>query len=335
MLDDWEILHGLSPSSAADATLDAGGDGLINLHEYWAGTGPNDAGEDGNGTALYVASRSVDERIAGKIPDVAKPYFSDFSPSASIWITNLLEASFLLNVNCWLHGVDISCMTVWSDFSPWEWAAPLTLISPRHVMSSSHVTPTNGTRVVFRSLAGDLFVRTLVNSRPIQGVAANDLCIGVLDEPLPHDIKVAKFLPPGYSSYIGTGRMLPYIRIGGNKTCNIEDVIFLAPTSRQSRMIKIEHSSNAMRYQYRRGPVAMDSGHPIFFLFGNELVFLCPTRGFYSDEPGATGFLCTRYLTLIRDAMDSLSDESGVERRSVQLYDFSAFVTLVNTGGDE
>ena len=43
MLDDWEILHGLSPSNAADATLDADNDGFINLHEeYWAGTDPND-----------------------------------------------------------------------------------------------------------------------------------------------------------------------------------------------------------------------------------------------------------------------------------------------------
>ena len=33
MLYDWEILHGLSPSSAADATLDGDGDGFMNLHE--------------------------------------------------------------------------------------------------------------------------------------------------------------------------------------------------------------------------------------------------------------------------------------------------------------
>ena len=43
MLDDWEITRGLSPSNAADATLDADNDGFINLHEeYWAGTDPND-----------------------------------------------------------------------------------------------------------------------------------------------------------------------------------------------------------------------------------------------------------------------------------------------------
>ena len=107
MLYDWEILHGLSPSNAADAMPD--GDGLINLHEYWAGTDPltpdgsntllsvasrsideywagtdpNDPLEDGSGTALVAGSRSVDDRIAGKQPDAAKPYYNGFCSTPS------------------------------------------------------------------------------------------------------------------------------------------------------------------------------------------------------------------------------------------------------------
>ena len=83
MLDDWEIMHGLSPSNAADATLDADNDGFINLHEYWAGTDPNDPLEDGSGTALVAGSRSVDDRIAGKQPDAAKPYYNGFCSTPS------------------------------------------------------------------------------------------------------------------------------------------------------------------------------------------------------------------------------------------------------------
>jgi len=40
--DDWEIAHGLSPTNAADATLDADGDGVTNLDEYRSGTDPGD-----------------------------------------------------------------------------------------------------------------------------------------------------------------------------------------------------------------------------------------------------------------------------------------------------
>jgi hypothetical protein len=41
--DDWESEHGLISTNAADATLDADGDGATNLQEYLAGTNPEDA----------------------------------------------------------------------------------------------------------------------------------------------------------------------------------------------------------------------------------------------------------------------------------------------------
>lgn len=41
MPDEWEILHGLNPLSAADAYTDLDGDGLINLEEYQLGYDPH------------------------------------------------------------------------------------------------------------------------------------------------------------------------------------------------------------------------------------------------------------------------------------------------------
>jgi hypothetical protein len=337
MLDDWEVANGLSPFNAGDAVQDADGDGFCNLHEYWAGTDPADPLENGNGTALLSGGTSVDSRIAGKSPSAATSYFIGFTQNARATITNVYEANFALNENCWMYGVDLSCMSIWNDNSPWEWAEPFTLISPQHVMTASHVTPPNGTRVVFRSFAGDTYVRTLVDTKQILGVAEDDLCVGILDEPLPSDIKIARFLPKGYSSYIGNGRKLPYVRIGREKECAIEDLIFLAPTSELSRMIKIERSTNPTRNLYQRPPVAMDSGHPIFLLFDNELAFLCPTRGYYKSEPGATGFLCTKFIRLTQETMDFLSDTTGRSRCPVQMYDLSSFQHLdkSRTGGLE
>jgi hypothetical protein len=41
--DDWELLYGFNPDSAADALLDSDSDGLSNLDEYRAGTDPKNA----------------------------------------------------------------------------------------------------------------------------------------------------------------------------------------------------------------------------------------------------------------------------------------------------
>ena len=43
MADDWELAHGLNPNSAADASLDADGDGQTNYQEFLAGTDPTNA----------------------------------------------------------------------------------------------------------------------------------------------------------------------------------------------------------------------------------------------------------------------------------------------------
>ncbi len=335
MLDDWELQHGLSPTNAIDATQDADGDGHINLYEYWSGTAPDDPLDYESETALVAGSRSVDDRIVGKQPTLATPYYNGFGSGSYPGNTPLTNLVFTLNTDCWMYGVDLSFMSIWSDDPDWPWAEPLTLISPLHVMSASHVTPPNGTHVVFRSFTGNLYVRMLVDSKPIYGVAANDLCVGILDEPLPSDIKIARFLPPEYSSYIGIGRKLPYVRIGREKQCAIEDVVFLAPTSMTSEMIKIEHSANYVRNQYQRPPVSMDSGHPISFLFGDELAFLCPTRGFRYSDGLATGYLCSLYLDMIQATMDFLSDTTGETRMPLRIFDLTAYPHLNNCGGLE
>lgn len=335
MLDDWELLHGFSPSDAADAVLDADDDGFINLHEFCANTNPNDSLDDGNGTMLRIMTSSVDNRIFGKQPDISKPYYVDYGSNARSWITDLSLANFSLNTNCWLYGVDLSCLSIWSDYYPYEWACPLTLISPQHVIMASHVVPSNGTSVVFRSFSGNTFVRVLIDSKPLEGVADNDLCVGILNAPLPEDIKPIRWLPGNYMDYIGNGRKLPLIRIGGNKSCNIQDIVYLAPTSQRTRMIKLETSTNPTRREYYRAAIAMDSGHPLFLLFNDEPVFLCPARGFYYDDRQATGFLCTYYKNLIQSTMDFLSDTMGKGRYTIQECSFDGAAKLENTGGLE
>ena len=42
--DLWELVHGLCPTNALDAVENPDGDGLVNLHEYWAGCDPRISG---------------------------------------------------------------------------------------------------------------------------------------------------------------------------------------------------------------------------------------------------------------------------------------------------
>jgi uncharacterized protein (DUF1800 family) len=72
MPDGWETTYSFNKLSAADATLDADGDGLINRDEYLFGTNPRLADTDGDGISdgLEVANSS-DPLSASSKPELA------------------------------------------------------------------------------------------------------------------------------------------------------------------------------------------------------------------------------------------------------------------------
>ena len=240
----------------------------------------------------------------------------------------LQNISFDLNPNCWLHGVDMSCLSVYDDGPQEAWRHPLTAITPRHVISARHVAPADGTRVTFQSPSGEVVVRTLIAQTLVPRVADSDLWIGLLDSPLPPCIKITKFLPQDYRLHVGEGRKLPLVRISREKNCNLHDIIYLAPTDRHQRMCCLEYSTNALRHLYMRPPWGMDSGHPLFLLFGDALAFVCPARGYYGDNQ-ATGYLCAYYKALIQRAIDGLSEPFGVPPMQMEEFDLTVYGTEV------
>ncbi|MCC6823298.1 MAG: hypothetical protein IT579_21420 [Verrucomicrobia subdivision 3 bacterium] len=106
----WEDQYGLSQTNAADATLDLDGDGASNLHEFLAGTKPNDAASVFRITALQPAGgdrRVTWTTVGGKSyvvqtnGDVSNA-FGDFSPlipapGAGESVTNFVDSSGTTN----------------------------------------------------------------------------------------------------------------------------------------------------------------------------------------------------------------------------------------------
>ena len=265
MLDDWEILHGLYPSSAADATLDAGGDGLINLHEYWCDTDP--LMPDGSNTLLSVASRSVDDRIRGVDPTIAIPRFVNYFPNGS-------NGVFQLNTNFWARDLDLSCVSVWNT-SDNPGGRTATLITRKHVVMAAHWP---WSIYKFCDTNGIVQTRTVVKSEPI----SDDLLLGRLNEPLPDSFKPARISTTNLLSYLATGKYIPALCLNQEKGATVLELAALdaeATRTGGGHFFHYGHTSHTnlvstQRCNVRRAAVDGNSGCPVFVVAGNKLVLL-------------------------------------------------------------
>ena len=265
MLDDWGIPHGLSPSSAADATLDAGGDGLINLHEYWCDTDP--LVPDGSNTLLSVASRSVDDRIRGVDPTIAIPRFVNYFPNGS-------NGVFQLNTNFWARDLDLSCVSVWhSGDNPGGKTA--TLITRKHVVMAEHWFAND---YKFCDTNGVVMSRNVVQWKNI----SDDLRLGQLNEPLPDSFKPAHVPSTSIVRYLATGKYLPTLCLNQEKGASVAELIAIDSETTSNSGVHYRHYGctsqtnlvSAQRCNIRGATVDGNSGSPVFVVAGNTLVLL-------------------------------------------------------------
>ena len=270
MLDDWEILHGLYPSSAADATLDAGGDGLINLHEYWCDTDP--LVPDGSNTLLSVASRSIDDRIRDLDPATAIPRFVNYFPNGS-------NGVFQLNTNFWARDLDLSCVSVWNN-GDYPGTQAATLITRKHVVLASHWY--NRGTYTFCDTNGLVCSRLLLQHVPI----SDDLMLGRLDEPLPDSFKPAHVPTTNIVRYLSTGKYLPVLCLNQEKGASVAELISIDTETTSNSGIHYRHYGctsqtnlvSLQRCNIRGATVDGNSGCPVFVVAGNELVLLFSKR---------------------------------------------------------
>ena len=319
ILDYWEILHadaGLSTTNAADAFRDADSDGLINLHEFWAGCDP--AVPDGSNTVLSVAARSVDDRIRGLNATNALPIFEDYQ-------SNGANGLFVPNTNCWLYGVDHSCASPWQNAGYGHQRAG-TLISPRHLLTATHFTSSIGSSYWFMGREGDVYVRQTVARKMIGG---SDLCVNLLNDDLPEEVSPACILPDDFARYIGNGSGLPLVNLDQEEKAIIQEADSMDAAN---GFVYGREPRDSRRAQFYEPLISGDSGNPRFLLIGDRLVLLNVT---YSGQGGG-GSQLTRFAGEMEDAMNELSGTNGVYRlQRIDLSDFELLQeTLDGEGGE-
>ena len=302
--DWWELAHadlGMSPDVAADACLDPDFDGLINLHEYWAGT--NMLIPDGSNTLLSVCARSVDMRLVNRVPESSLDVYSNYVENASM-------GQFVRNEQCWAQDVDISCASPWhvgqgrhADCAPTN--TTVTAISKRHVLYASHFSYAMSTNLVyyFHGHDGVLATNRLV---ALSSIGA-DIGIGLLENELPDSIVPAKFLPDDFADYIGNGKHLPSLILDQNEKAFVAELgSFPGYDNRYQRHYNLS-SRNAVRSAFAKNYIGGDSSSPRFLVIGNNVVVLgtlwhggvggsCLVHLFKQEIQSRMNQLCPGYL---------------------------------------
>ncbi len=297
LLDWWEIQTGLAASNEPHGQYDdTDSDGLINLHEYWAGCDP--LVPDGSNTVLSIMARNVDDYIEGRDPEMCLARFLNYAANGT---------NFVVNPNFWASHVDLSCASPWNSIWPYTFHAG-TAISPRHIILATHFeTPTNSI-YYFRDSSGVVYARMLVAKHRIQ---MTDITIGLLDSELPVSIHPAKMLPYDYANWIGDGCGLPALTLNRHEEALVMELN--AMPKKQIAIIGCHVASTERRRAFFKSIETGDSSNPRFLIFDGEPVLLHTIwHGGYGD-----GVLTSHLLMEIQTAMDTLL--SGYELQTIDL----------------
>lgn len=300
--DWWEMANGLDiDGNPKDEYADPDGDGLINLHEFWAGSNP--LVPDGSNTLLSVLTRSIDGRIESCDVSTSIYRFSNYQE-------NGILRQFIPNTNFWARTVDFSCVSMWNDATNDIWGGVCngwnmggTAISRRHVLCAHHYGIPTGTTLYFMSKDSRVVERRIVAQRYVgNNVTGGDMRVCLLDSDLPLDVVPAKILPPSYPRYIRTARFLPMATFDQEEKLVVcESSILRCVEERKLDSVGMKPSIGR-RVDFYESMIAGDSGNPRFLLVEDCPIFVCMM--WHGGAGG--GCLITHYKSEIQSAMDSL-----------------------------
>lgn len=299
----WWVKYAITNKLERLATLDPDQDGLINLHEYWAGTHP--MSPDGSNTFLSVFSRSVDERLKSTPPSMTtKCRFIDY-------YSNAILGRYESNTNFWLKDVDLSSVSVWNSGTEAPESKMATAITLRHVILARHWLERRGT-YYFCDTNGVTVSRTLEKVVQI----SDDLCLAQLNKSLPSSFKPVKLLAGNIKPHLNLGKYLPTICINQERTATVLELANLDTHIVDSDgILHVQYASTSRtnivsdaRFGIRSITYDGCSGCPVFLLNGTDLILLYSKhlgwRGVDTWSP-SWGPMLSFYLNEIQDYINS------------------------------
>ncbi|MBR2837929.1 MAG: hypothetical protein IKE55_04040, partial [Kiritimatiellae bacterium] len=328
ILDWWEHLHsdaGLSPTNSADAWLDPDGDGLLNLHEYWADCNP--LVYDGTNTAIYAAAHSVDDGITGRDPLLSMPIYVDYKNNVE---TNSPPIA-TINTNSWAAGMLHGCFSLWSD-DPGFYMNEMNPISPYHVVMASHCGNPLNVDYKFMGLSGTWYTRQLIGKVAIPNT---DITIGIVNEALPtNDLRAVYLLPENYPNYLGTLIRLPVVQVNQDKLAIVQEISRTVTSANRYYEFECSRSSNNLRYPFGMGIRLHDSGSPCYLIVGDKPVLLYAIQGYWYElingVISGAGFNTALFAEEIQAIMNDLSDAKNLPRVGINFFNFSQYEQLSN-----
>ena len=302
----WEIANasaGLSLTNSADAYLDPDGDGLINLHEYWADCDP--LVYDGTNTVLSIMARSVDERLTNT---TCSCIYSNYNQSG-------VFEGLQKNVNSWSYGIDLSCASPWNGWhSNFEAGV---LLTRRHVLFAKHYLFQHGEgnrRLYFRPRDGGVYFGEVIATNVSMHT---DIAVALLGDDVPESISTVSVLPTNYAEYIGNGCGLPMLTLDYQEQALVHDVVaFPASHGNVAAMYPV----NPLRLANTEPIVVGDSGNPRFLLMGSTPI-LVSTLWTGPNSPAAGPFI-TSWRNEIQYLIDELSCGEGLNTNDYRLVEY-------------
>jgi hypothetical protein len=125
--------------------------------------------------------------------------------------------NLIRNTNVWTKDMDLTCVSPYNSLKSWTYS--FTLVTPQHVVFSSH-WPSTGTNsslidghtLYFVDATNGLHSRTVVKARQ----AWKDCSVGLLDSPLPPSVTPAKIIDTNdFAKFKGVETLRPHSSLAG------------------------------------------------------------------------------------------------------------------------